>query len=97
MDETRYDLPLPPVDEEEDDGGDDDGVECCTCGVYFESPVLRFRRKDHQVFHCPNGHSMHFEEKTNEDVLTEELTKERNLRIELENKLCGKKAWWARR
>jgi len=86
----------PPIDEDEDDGDDDDETECSVCGVHFWSPVLRFRRRDHGHFYCPNGHGLKFREKTSEDILTEELTKERNLRLEAEAKLCGKKTWWGR-
>lgn len=94
MEDRELEIPPPPVDDEDDDG--DDGVECATCGVYFDSPVIAFRRKDHATFYCPNGHGNVFREKTKEDILTEELTKERQLRVEAENKLSAK-SWWRKK
>jgi septal ring factor EnvC (AmiA/AmiB activator) len=44
---------------------------CCNCGVLFAIPELMDdqRRRDHQNFWCPNGHSQHYTGETDEQKL----------------------------
>lgn len=56
-------------------------ITCCRngCGVVFAVPsdFEGFRRKDHQLFYCPNGHDQHFPGETREEKACKELARER--------------------
>ena len=53
--------------------------ECCNCHVAFGVPedFYKRRKKDHELFYCPKGHSQHYTGKTEEQKLREELEAER--------------------
>jgi hypothetical protein len=50
---------------------------CChpACGIRFamSAAYVRDRRKDHQWWHCPNGHLQHFDQESKEERLQREL------------------------
>jgi len=48
-------------------------VTCCVCGITFAVPRGMGRREDHKDFFCPNGHSLHFPEKTEAERLERQL------------------------
>jgi hypothetical protein len=52
-------------------------MECPTCGIAYCLPARfqRERRQDHGYWHCPNGHSLHYPEKTEEEKQIEKLEK----------------------
>lgn len=69
---------------------------CSECGIAFGVPnsFIEERRKDHNSFYCPNGHSRYFPAKTNEELLKEKLQRSSNelaqavtAKIQLENQL----------
>lgn len=53
-------------------------IDCANCGMIFG--VTRDfedrRRRDHQSFFCPKGHSNYYAERTEEDKLRDRLTRE---------------------
>lgn len=51
------------------------GVTCCTCGVLFglTSEYIAERRRDHEWFRCPNGHSQHYSGETEAEKLARQL------------------------
>jgi hypothetical protein len=50
-------------------------MECCRCGIIFAVPndFDNQRRKDHQPFYCPSGHSQGYFDKTKEEKRIAEL------------------------
>jgi len=59
-------------------------VECCNCGVIFflSEEMDTRRRKDHDSFYCPSGHSQSYKAKSEEQKLRERLLeKERELEM----------------
>lgn len=55
--------------------------DCPNCGVIFAMPddLERQRRKDHNWFYCPNGHSMSYGPNATEEALAAE--KQRNAQL----------------
>lgn len=49
------------------------------CGIVFAVPRLwkQTRQKDHSTWYCPNGHARYFQEKTQEEIVRENLARER--------------------
>ena len=49
--------------------------ECITCGISFAMPTefIEERRKDHESFHCPNGHKAYYSGKNEEEELRQKL------------------------
>jgi hypothetical protein len=45
------------------------------CGIIFALPEtwLRERRRDHKTFYCPNGHNRYYPQKSDEEILREQL------------------------
>lgn len=68
-----------------------------TCHTLFLIPegVTARLRKSHRNFYCPFGHTNHYPQKTDEDILKESLLKKtgeiRELRQELEKKNKSKR------
>lgn len=64
-----------------------DTLECSTCGTPFAmSSSLRMqRRRDHNNFYCPNGHSCHYPGESREEraerLLAEERERSSRLRV----------------
>lgn len=54
---------------------DFDIVECASCCMAFAVPArfVQDRRADHQTFYCPRGHWNHYSQKTEAEILREEL------------------------
>lgn len=54
--------------------------ECCNCHVLFGMPedLYKRRKRDHAMFYCPNGHAQHYNEKSEEERLRDELNAARN-------------------
>lgn len=52
-------------------------VRCCTCGILFgfSKEIEELWRDSHQNFHCPNGHSLHWDGPTSQDKDLKELRK----------------------
>ena len=52
-------------------------LSCCNCGITFAIPndFDNGRRKDHNNFYCPNGHPLSYNKKSEEDILSEKLSK----------------------
>lgn len=48
----------------------------CSCLIALERDFMANRRRDHQSFYCPNGHSQHFLSETIEEKLKKELAEE---------------------
>ena len=50
-------------------------VTCCVCGVTFGVPrgMEMGRRENHKDFFCPNGHTLHFPQKTEAERLERQL------------------------
>lgn len=48
--------------------------DCISCGITFGVPPWwdNERRRDHERFYCPNGHSQHYTGKTEEQKLREQ-------------------------
>lgn len=49
---------------------------CTECDTVY-AVLQRYideRRKDHETFYCPNGHRRHFPQKSDEELLKEQLT-----------------------
>lgn len=42
---------------------------CANCGTKFSlsKDLEKLRRADHEIFYCPNGHALHFDEQTQAD------------------------------
>lgn len=59
---------------------------CISCGTTFaiETGLLRQRRRDHQFFYCPNGHSQCYPGKSDIELAREEATRERTARVQAE-------------
>lgn len=49
------------------------------CGIVFAIPeqFRDERQRDHAIFYCPNGHARYFPTKSKEEILQDELTRER--------------------
>ena len=69
--------------------------ECCNCHMAFAmtTQFVRARRKDHNSFYCPAGHSQHYYGKSEETKLRnrladtqEEVNRERGMRVDAEHK-----------
>ena len=54
--------------------------ECINCGVTFglTEDYIEQRKKDHEFFKCPNGHSQHWLQNNKEEQLKAQLTISRN-------------------
>lgn len=54
-------------------------ISCNQCGMEFSAPSswVGDRRRKHDTFYCPNGHSLHFPGKSAEEALREELAREK--------------------
>jgi hypothetical protein len=69
-------------------------VVCCHagCGVTFGMPqrMSDDRRKDHQLFYCPNGHSQHFNTKSEAELLKDKVAQ-----LEKDKQSLIKKREWA--
>lgn len=52
-------------------------IACCNCGIMFALPIdyKNERMDDHEGFRCPNGHLLHFPQKSKEEELAEKLEK----------------------
>lgn len=52
---------------------------CCACGIVFafDASLMRQRRRDHQTFYCPAGHSLSFNGESDIDKLKKQLKLER--------------------
>ena len=50
-------------------------LECGECGLPFSitETFYKKRKKDHESFYCPAGHSRYFPQKSNEEILHEQL------------------------
>jgi hypothetical protein len=48
---------------------------CGVCGIHFglEKPFKAKRLVDHQIFHCPNGHEIHYTGESEADRLRTQL------------------------
>lgn len=62
-------------------------IACSACGVTFGVPAdfKRNRRKDHQVFYCPNGHNQFYPQETEAEKLQKELKRERQRTLAAQN------------
>lgn len=62
-------------------------LECSNCGVSFCMPdhMAYSRKRDHDTFYCPNGHSQHFPGKTEEERKIASLEKSREVAWERVN------------
>lgn len=62
-------------------------LECGKCGLLFSmtETFYKKRKKDHESFYCPAGHSRYWPQKSNEEILREQLK-----RSELECKQAEK-------
>jgi hypothetical protein len=51
--------------------------QCCQCAVYFGMPkyLNEQRRKDKEMFYCPNGHPQHYM-RSDADVLRDKLNEQ---------------------
>lgn len=56
--------------------------ECTTCGVNWAIPAdfMKQRRRDHQTFYCPNGHSQYYPQKSDVEDLKDKLAFARSQR-----------------
>jgi hypothetical protein len=52
---------------------------CSACGIVFafDAHLMQQRRRDHQTFYCPAGHSLHFGGASDIDKLKKQLKLER--------------------
>lgn len=52
---------------------------CGECGTAFAIPrrLEEQRRRDHKTFYCPNGHSLIYRGKSKEEILQDDLERER--------------------
>ena len=52
-------------------------ITCCHegCGIVWAVPVdyKKERKKDHDLFYCPNGHGQHYTRRSKEEELRENL------------------------
>jgi protein subunit release factor B len=57
-------------------------ITCChaNCGVTFglDADHEKNLRRTHNWFHCPNGHSQHFNQRTEAEKLRDELAREKH-------------------
>lgn len=62
-------------------------VTCCSCGVEFgmTPEYQKFRRRDHKMFLCPNGHSQSYTEPA-EDPKDAEITVLKARVVDLQDK-----------
>jgi hypothetical protein len=53
---------------------------CCECGIPFgiTKDYRRERRGDHKSFYCPSGHKQYFPQKSDEEILKQELHNQKN-------------------
>ena len=56
-------------------------VTCVRCGVAFAAPadLLSRRRENHELFYCPNGHSLSFPQQSDAEKAQAEATKYKKL------------------
>lgn len=50
-------------------------LECSECGVLFAigSRFMEERRADHETFYCPNGHTQYYPQKSEAEMLRQQL------------------------
>ena len=54
---------------------------CCNCGVLFAFPedFKLMKRRNHETFHCPNGHAQHYAGKSEAEKLRDRLSQTTSL------------------
>ena len=60
--------------------GEFDVVNCANCGLLFAMPT-RLREEyqnNHKTFYCPKGHSNYYPQKSDKEILEEELEQEKH-------------------
>lgn len=57
-----------------------EAITCSACGIVFAFDVtsMQERRRDHQTFYCPHGHSQYFPGESDVERLKKQLKQERH-------------------